>query len=322
MGRRPLIIDTDSGDSMIQAAMLVNGCGLFDLQGVCTVFGGASAKDAAVHAALIRDICGGGYPVLSGAERPLIARKNRCDAPDSCSVLSEAVSGRDYIPDTQEHPWDFIYRKAVELGGEAELFCTGPLTNLAIALFRHRDLPRYIKRITLAAGATKAGNATVYAEYNVYSDPYAFKCVLDAGFRQLDLVDLDFSAGVCLTDAEYGSLAELPAGNPWRQLLIISAKQRKDSANTASRANAGRNGMICHDAAAAFVLALPEAISTSNVYTMVELRSDICSGRTLFDFERRFTDGPNVRLSVYTPREMFADFFFRCLHSFDGRTEE
>lgn len=304
---------------MVHALMLICGCGLFDIKGICTVSGCTSAGEAAVHAAFLRDVCGGDFPVIAGAEEPMLVRRSGCAAPDDCSVLTWAEAGRAYAPDTGEHPWDFIYRKAVELEGEAELFCTGPLTNIATAVIRHRDLPRYIKRITVAAGASKAGNATVYAEYNVYSDPHAFKCVLDAGFRQLDLVEFDFCSSANLTAEETGSFATLPDGNPWKGLLMLWEKNRRGRVGTVVRGQDGSGRIICHDAAAAFVLAIPAAISTSNVYTMVELRSDICSGRTLFDFERRFTDDPNVRLAVYTQREMFADFYLRCMHSFDGR---
>ena len=324
MTKRPLIIDTDTGCGFVHAAMLVSGCGLFEIQGISTVFGSASAGQAAVHAAWIRDLCGMDCPVIPGAERPLLVRRSGIVPPCGCSAIEALESGYSFSAEGSELPWDFIYRKAVESGGEAELFCTGPLTNIAIAVIRHRDLPRYIKRITVAAGASKAGNATAYAEYNVYSDPHAFKCVLDAGFRQIDLVDLQFCETAYLDDEDAERLLQMTGSNPWKSILENCEKERADRAHPNALLGADEEaGRTCwHDAAAAFVLSIPAAISVSNVYTMVELRSDISSGRTLFDFGRRFTDDPNVRLAVYTSRDMFADFYFRCLRTYDGRSAE
>lgn len=324
MTKRPLIIDTDTGCGFVHAAMLVSGCGLFEIQGICTVFGSAPAGEAAVHAAWLRDICGIECPVIPGAQRPLLVRRGGAAAPDGCSAIEQFDRESTFSAETGELPWEFIYRKAVESDGEAELFCTGPLSNIAIAVIRHRDLPKYIKRITIAAGASKAGNATAYAEYNVYSDPHAFKCVLDAGFRQIDLVDLQFCGSAYLDDADAERLAGTAGSNPWKDILASCERERI--------ARSGLNGLLpededvrrtfWHDAAAAFVLSIPAAISASNVYTMVELRSDISSGRTLFDFGRRFTDDPNVRLAIYTSRDMFADFYFRCLRTYDRRDAE
>lgn len=321
MTKRPLIIDTDTGCGFAHAAMLVSGCGLFDIQGICTIYGSTSAEKAAVHADWLMKLCGTECPVMPGAERPLLVRRRGIEPPDGCSALEALDWDHAFFEKDRELPWEFIYRKAVECDGEAEIFCTGPLTNIATAIIRHRDLPRYVKRITIAAGTSRAGNATAYAEYNVYSDPHAFKCVLDAGFRQVDLVDLEFCSTAYLDDADTDKLAVTADTNPWKSVLRECEKERAERIRRKEvLAGSGEpEKTFWHDSAAAFVLAIPAAISVSNVYTMVEMRSDISSGRTLFDFGRRFTDDPNVRLAVYTSREMFADFYFRCLRTYDGR---
>lgn len=321
MPKRPLIIDTDTGCGFVHAAMLVAGCGLFDIKGACTVYGSTTAKRAAVHAAYLRDLCADYYPVVSGAEKPILVRRKNSMSPDDCSALEDTEGMYTFSPDPEERAWDFIYRTAVSLDGEAELFCTGPLTNIAIAVIRHRDLPRFIKRITIAAGTSREGNATAYAEYNVYSDPHAFKCVLDAGFRQVDLVELEFCGTAFLNSNDTERIPEATADNIWKSLLGSCERRRETSVRERSLVQgvADPAKTYWHDAAAAFALAIPAAVSASNVYAMVELRSEISSGRTLFDFNRRFTDDPNVRLALYTQREMFADFYFRCLRTFDRR---
>ena len=299
--------------------MLISGCGIFDIRGVCTEFGASSPRQAAAHASFLLGLCAERCPVIAGSERPILVRRKGKISED-CSVLDE-LSAESAVPAGTAHPWDLIYRTAVETGGELELFCTGPLTNIAVAVIRHRDLPKYIKRITIAGGASRRGNATPYAEYNIYNDPHAFKCILDAGFAQVDLVDLEFCRTAHLTTAETEGFRELPAENPWKDLFerTVGSRLARDRHTAEVLELDSYSAAVSHDAAAAFVLAIPAAITFSGVYTMVELRSETSSGRTLFDFGKRFTDDPNVRLAVYTSREMFSDFYFRCLHTFDRR---
>ena len=318
MARRPLIIDTDAGNGFAHAAMLIAGCGLFDVKGISTVYGSVSAKKAASGCAWLNGLTGSDAPVVTGSEKPLIVRRESAAPYDKGEIL-ERLTGRTAVPQTAEHAWDFIYRTAVESQGELELFCTGPLTNIAVAVLRHRDLPEHISRITIAAGASRSGDATVYAEYNVYSDPHAFKCVLDAGFRKVDLVDLELARTVCLDAETSVRFHDLPDTNPWKPFLEEADRDRArrlaDQTYVKREGNSG--DLRVHDAASAFVLAIPAAVTFSDVYTMVEMRSEMNSGRTLFDFRKRFTDDPNVRLAVYTSKEMFADFYMRCAHTFD-----
>ena len=318
MTRRPLIIDTDAGNGFAHAAMLIAGCGLFDVKGICTVYGSVTAAKAAPHCAWTAGLAGFSAPVIAGSEKPLIVRREET-APYDRGEIIDRLAGQVKVPVSSEHPWDFIYRTAVESEGELELFCTGPLTNIATAVLRYRDLPNHVKRITIAGGASRAGDVTVYSEFNVYSDPHAFKCVLDAGFKRVDLVDLEFARSVCLDAQTSVRFHDLPQTNPWKAFLEEADRDRlRRLADTAYGRKEGNSGELrVHDASAAFVMAIPAAVTSYDVYTMVEMRSEISSGRTLFDFRKRFTDDPNVKLAVYTSREMFTDFYMRCVHTFD-----
>ena len=117
MPKRPLIIDTDTGCGFVHAAMLVAGCGLFDIKGACTVYGSTTAKRAAVHAAYLRDLCADYYPVVSGAEKPILVRRKNSMSPDDCSALEDTEGMYTFSPDPEERAWDFIYRTAVSVLG-------------------------------------------------------------------------------------------------------------------------------------------------------------------------------------------------------------
>ncbi|MDO4741661.1 MAG: nucleoside hydrolase, partial [Eubacteriales bacterium] len=80
-----------------------------------------------------------------GAELPL--KKEYAGLP--VAVHGEGGVGGIRFPESRLEPdpreaWELIYEEAVRLKGELLLFAVGPLTNIAIALRKHPDLPKYI----------------------------------------------------------------------------------------------------------------------------------------------------------------------------------
>ena len=70
------------------------------------------------------------------------------------------------------------------------LVTVAPLTNVAMALQRHPDLPRYLKKIVTMGGSTTVGNISPYAEANVGHDAPAARLVFESGIP-LDMVGLN-----------------------------------------------------------------------------------------------------------------------------------
>lgn len=56
---------------------------------------------------------------------------------------------------------------------------TGAMTNLCFLLRRFPEIKEKIEKIVMMGGAIGAGNMTPAAEFNIYTDPKAFKCVLE-----------------------------------------------------------------------------------------------------------------------------------------------
>lgn len=77
--------------------------------------------------------------------------------------------------------WDIIYNIAKEGKGELVLVALGPLTNIALALMKYPDLPKYVKRIYMMGGSRDYGNHSQYAEFNIWGDPHACHVVLESG---------------------------------------------------------------------------------------------------------------------------------------------
>ncbi|MCX8025401.1 MAG: nucleoside hydrolase, partial [Thermanaerothrix sp.] len=74
------------------------------------------------------------------------------------------------------------------------LVTLGPLTNLALALALHPDLPKYVARLIIMGGTSEArGNASAVAEFNFFADPEAAARVLRANFEEVWLLPWETS---------------------------------------------------------------------------------------------------------------------------------
>lgn len=69
-----------------------------------------------------------------------------------------------------------------------------PLTNIALALQKHPDLPHWIKKIVMMGGSIGRGNITPYVEANAGHDPAATKLVFESGIP-IDMVGLSITLG-------------------------------------------------------------------------------------------------------------------------------
>ncbi len=94
---------------------------------------------------------------------------------------------------------ELIPKVARQYPDEVTLIAIGPLTNLALAIQKDPEGMRPLKEIVIMGGAVRtAGNMTPYAEFNIFSDPWAAKIVLESKLS-ITLVPLDVTQQVSLT---------------------------------------------------------------------------------------------------------------------------
>jgi inosine-uridine nucleoside N-ribohydrolase len=135
-------------------------------------------------------------PGVAGAETPIIATgEPPCDRyPRPLPGLpAPAAPGA-----AQGYAWDVLYRQAAL--GPLDLICLGPLTNLAVALFKYPDLRQCPCRVFFYGGTLDWGNAGRGAEINMRADPHGADAVAKSAMdvtmvpwsatRGLDLADL------------------------------------------------------------------------------------------------------------------------------------
>lgn len=196
MERIPIVIDTDPGiDDFFCLALACAYSDRLDLRAVTTM-GGNNHTDVTTQNALnILSLFRTDVPVARGADRYLEAEFG---APAAKCHGSNGV-GDLILPQSDRTPddlpaWDELYEIAKAAQGELVLVTVAPLTNIALALQKHPDLPHWIKKIVMMGGSIGRGNITPYVEANAGHDPAATKLVFESGIP-IDMVGLSITLG-------------------------------------------------------------------------------------------------------------------------------
>jgi purine nucleosidase len=206
---KPLILDVDTGtDDALAIAYAMQNLEI-DLVAVTTVAGNVDVEKATANTFAVLDwLDASDVPVHRGASRPLV-RPHR----DATYFHDEGGLGGARLPGSaREIGADrgpaAIIRLATQRPGELTLVCTGPLTNLAIALNVEPRLTELLKGVVLMGGAYNVpGNTTPAAEFNILVDPEAAQQVFAAPFEKLTAVGLDVTEKVALSRADWEAAA-------------------------------------------------------------------------------------------------------------------
>lgn len=267
-------LDCDTGTDDAAAILCANALPELEIVGISAVAGNVEIEKTYLNVFRLNRLMGTDYPVYRGAAKPWNRELETgyryhgenglggCDLP-----LPEQLH------ETDELAWDALYRTAKAYGGELELIATGPLTNVATALVKYADLPRYLKRIVIMGGSATYGNRTPAAEYNIYADPHAAKVVFDAGVP-LVMCGLDVTLQAVFYEEDLDAVAA--CGKP-------VAKFFRDSLQTPLSTQAGGTGVKLHDVCAVLYAARPEMFFGRPAGVRVETQSGFTNGMTVTD---------------------------------------
>jgi purine nucleosidase len=141
--------------------------------------------------------------IAKGADQPLKGKTIYAHSVHGKSGLGETKielkEGEEWWKISPDLADELIPKMARQYPYELTLIATGPLTNLALALQRDRAGMKKLKEVVIMGGAVRTkGNITLYAEFNIFSDPVAAKIVFESGLR-ITLVPLDVTHQVFLT---------------------------------------------------------------------------------------------------------------------------
>ncbi|WP_288050167.1 nucleoside hydrolase, partial [Nocardia sp.] len=180
--RARIILDVDTGIDDSLALLYLLASPDTEIAGIAATAGNVPADRVAANNLAWLDVCGApAIEVALGAPEPLAIPLRTtedthgpqgigyAELPESTRPLSDRSAARMWVELARAHP------------GELIGLCTGPLTNLALALRIEPELPTLLRRLVVMGGAfNHPGNTTPTNEWNVHVDPEAAKEVFDA----------------------------------------------------------------------------------------------------------------------------------------------
>ena len=180
-GPIPVVLDTYPGIDDSFAMALAASSDKLDLKAVTAVQGNVPLALTSKNSLALAGYLGLACPVAKGAETPLKKKAATAENYHGASGLGNAKLPDPTASLDARPAWDVIYDCAKENSGRLVIVAVGPLTNIATTIQKHPDIKKMVKKIVIMGGSATAGNATEYAEFNIYNDPDAAKIVFDSG---------------------------------------------------------------------------------------------------------------------------------------------
>lgn len=265
---RKIIIDTDPGVDDAVAVFMAFACAEIDVVGLTSVYGNLPIDITTDNARRFVEIAGRpDVPVAQGAGRPLVADDiGPVPFIHGDNGLGNAPLADPTVELSALHAAEFIYQTALASPGEITLVPVGPLTNVALAVRLHPDLPELVEEVVIMGGNPfAAGNASPGGEANMLHDPEAADIVFGEDWP-LTMVGLDITDEVVLDRAQLGAISAVDT--PANKLLAAAMPfyQAFYEENLE-----GFAGLCPHDASAIAYLLQPELFETVRKPLRVEM---------------------------------------------------
>jgi pyrimidine-specific ribonucleoside hydrolase len=309
----PLVIDTDPGIDDALAILLALASPEVDLRLVTTVHGNVELDLTTDNALRVLHLAGrSDIPVAVGARDSLVHRQPQ----RAGHVHGTAGLGGVQLPPS---PAGVDPRPAVVALAELLMASTepvtvaaiGPLTNLALLLRVFPDAAARIGRLVVMGGsASRGGNVTAAAEFNVWADAEAAQAVLTSTLPTV-LVGLDVTLPTVLDD---DGIAHFAAAGPIGAQAAAILQQYLDHARTAN----GTSGVVVHDALALTEAIMPGTLGTVRRDVVVDTGLGFGRGQTLVDLRTVSTAATAVDVAESVDSAAAVEFLVTRLASLDA----
>lgn len=187
---KKVILDCDPGMDDSAAIIMATKAPELELLAVTTVCGNYPVNVTCTNARKVLEMLGRtDIPVARGMAHPMVR-----SAPRDPFSHGRDGQGENFLPTpkallSREHAVDLIIRLVKENPGEVTVICTGPMSNLGVALTKEPALKEQIAGVIAISGAfglnqyafANATGDTPQSEWNVYVDPEAAKLVYESG---------------------------------------------------------------------------------------------------------------------------------------------
>ncbi|MFI6865901.1 nucleoside hydrolase [Nocardia sp. NPDC050406] len=327
--RQKIIMDVDTGIDDSLALLYLLASPEAEIIGIAATAGNVGAARVAANNLAWLDVCrAGDIEVALGAAEPLaipLRTTEDTHGPQGVGYAELPLSERSVSSRSAAEMWVELVRADP---GTVTGLCTGPLTNLALALRLEPRLPELLGRLVIMGGAfNHPGNTTPTNEWNVHVDPEAAKEVFDAfsaapADRRPIVCALDITETIEMRPKHLVLLAERAGSTPVEMVTETDPPQMRSAAsNPIIRhcTDAVRfyfdfhrlydQGYLAHmhDPFAAAVALDPRLAITRPATVDVELVGSITRATTVADWTGMWGREPNADIVIGTDPEQFFD---------------
>jgi purine nucleosidase len=271
---RRVIIDTDPGTDDAMAILLALNSPELQVDAMTVVPGNVTGPQALRNALALMGLAGHcDVPIAPGAQRPLAQRLITAEFVHGRNGMGDIeVPGTPCQADTRFAP-DLIIELVRRSPGQITLLPIGPLTNIALAVLKDREIVPLVREVVLMGGSITEGNVTAVAEANVYNDPEAAHIVFTAGWK-VTMVGLDVTHRTLFGQNHLAQLRQTRgvqndfATKVMEFLIDLAAKF-------------GSKGTPMHDPLAVGVAVDPSLVTLRDMRIDVETRGEFTRGMTV-----------------------------------------
>ncbi len=212
MAVKKIILDCDPGmDDSMAIVMAVKSSDL-EVMAITTLNGNYPADVTAVNARKVLEMLGRtDIPVAKGMAEPMLRSVPKDPFTHGTDGQAENFLPDPVMPLSEKHAVDLIIDTVKANPGEVYILCTGPMSNVAMALKMAPEIKDMIPGIYAISGMfglnkyafANATGDTPQSEWNVYVDPEAASIVYNSGIHLVALgLDVATHFDVNLTDED------------------------------------------------------------------------------------------------------------------------
>ena len=181
------IIDTDPGiDDAIAIMMAIRN--KLDVIGFTVATGNVELEKSINNLKVIEDFLDTNIGIYKGKilNSPDIKRAEHAHGKDGLGYAIFPVNEVRRVEKISAE--DFIIKSSKKYNNNLTLICLGPLTNLANAIRKDKNLPKRIKKLVIMGATYNPDKKEPYREFNFNVDPEAAKLVLSSPFDEIKII--------------------------------------------------------------------------------------------------------------------------------------
>ena len=181
------IIDTDPGiDDAIAISMAIKN--KLDVIGFTVATGNVELEKSINNLKVVEEILNTNIGIYKG-KTINAAHKERAEYAHGKDGLGYAVYPIiDHRRVERTSAENFMIKASKQYKNDLTIVCLGPLTNLANAIRKDKNLPKRVKKLVIMGATYDPEKTEPYREFNFNIDPDAAKLVLESPFKEIKII--------------------------------------------------------------------------------------------------------------------------------------